>query len=209
MESLVNAVVREVLRVVQRSTRETSGIVDSYDPETHAVKVKMQPEGYLSGWLPLRQGHAGNGYGSHMAPNINDHVSVAFHEDDRDAGTIIGAFFNDKSKPIKVDAGEYQHQTKFGSWFYFKKDGSFEVQDKAGASYKSDGNGVITITDKGGNYLKLDGASTATLHAATIVLDGDVKLGGPGASRPLSAQGTTDSRGDADSGNFLTKVMGL
>lgn len=48
---------------------------------------------------------------------------------------------------------------------------------------------------------------TITAKAGTVVLDGEVKLGSPSASRPASAQGTIDSRGDADSGNFATKVF--
>ncbi len=209
VEALVNLVHREVVRVLDGRTRETAGIVDSYDPVTHSVKMKLQPEDILTGWMPLRQAQAGNGVGSHMAPSIGDHMSAAFHEDEREAGTVSGAFFNDISKPVSVEAGEWRYISPNGkAEFYFKKDGSFEVKDKSGASYKADGNGVVTVTDKGGNKITLDGSSTITLHAATIVLDGTVKLGGADASLEVSARGTTDSSGDAETGNFLTKVFG-
>ncbi|MEP9378381.1 phage baseplate assembly protein [Aquabacter sp. CN5-332] len=42
--------------------------------------------------------------------------------------------------------------------------------------------------------------------AGSIILEGNVKLGSPGASRPASAQGTVDSAGASDQSNFATKV---
>jgi hypothetical protein len=42
---------------------ERHGLVTSYDPKKHLAKVALQPSGELSGWLPIEEGHVGNGWG--------------------------------------------------------------------------------------------------------------------------------------------------
>lgn len=69
--------------------------------------------------------------------------------------------------------------------------------------YDANGQAISFVQDN----IRIVGTQTVTISAPTIVLDGNVKLGGADASRPASAQGTTDSRGDADTGNFATKVL--
>lgn len=65
--------------------------------------------------------------------------------------------------------------------------------------------GAITVT-KGATVMTLTG-DKATIKAATIVLDGLVKLGGEEANRPASAEGTLDTANDADVANFATRVL--
>lgn len=65
----------------------------------------------------------------------------------------------------------------------------------------------VSITDKTGNKIVMD-SNGVTITASTIVLNGNVKLGGSDASLPVAARGTTDSAGDTLNGNFLTKVVG-
>lgn len=42
---------------------ERHGLVTSYDPKTHLAKVTFQPDGEESSWLPIEEGHSGNGWG--------------------------------------------------------------------------------------------------------------------------------------------------
>lgn len=72
----------------------------------------------------------------------------------------------------------------------------------------TDDDKIILSPDGGTSVMTLEAGKT-TIKAAEIVLDGDVKLGGPGATRPLSAEGTVTSDGAIDTSNFLTKVWGL
>lgn len=74
--------------------------------------------------------------------------------------------------------------------------------------------GGTAIYDHAGNIVSIVQAELRIVHAAKvtisapeIVLDGLVKLGGDDASRPASAEGTVDSCGCADSGNFATRVL--
>lgn len=74
--------------------------------------------------------------------------------------------------------------------------------------------GGTAIYDHNGNIVSVVGAKLRIVHATTIhliapeiILEGTVKLGGPEANRPASAQGTLDSAGDADVSNFASKVL--
>jgi phage baseplate assembly protein gpV len=191
IESLINLIHREASRVVERLSRENVGVVTSYDPQKHAVKVNMQPEGdTLSGWITLRQSQAGNQYGWHVAPMIGDHASLAFHEDDREAATVIGYFFNDKQTPLAIQSGECRYKSPFGPDFYFKNDGTWYIKGKDGKSNVTimpDGtidmgsaDGVANVT------LKPDGTIIATGHDGatncTIKPDGNVWMQGHGGT---------------------------
>lgn len=63
---------------------------------------------------------------------------------------------------------------------------------------------VISIVER---TIRIVGGDTIHLSAATIVLEGTIRLGSPGASRPASAQGTIDTGGNADAANLATKVF--
>ena len=74
--------------------------------------------------------------------------------------------------------------------------------------------GGTAIYDHTGNIVSVVQANLRIVHAAVIhmiapeiILEGQVKLGGPGADRPVSAQGTIDSDGDVDTGNFANGVL--
>jgi hypothetical protein len=192
LEGLSNYIHREIARAMDRRTRETVGVVTSYDPEKHAVKVSAQPEDdTLHGWIPIRQAQAGKGYGWHVAPMIGDHLALAFHEDDREAGTIIGAFYNDVKTPLPVQAGECRYKSPFGPDLYFQKDGTVYLKGKDGKSnltIKPDG----TI-DMGG----ADGASSITVKP-----DGTI-FAKPGGGKLVYLGGT-----DADSMDFVVTVSG-
>ena len=192
-EQLVNMIHREVVRVLHRNTRRTPVIVDSYDPATYAAKFKLMPDSVttpvITGWIPLHTLQSGNNFGWHSPPNIGDHGWLDFHEDDREAGFYSAATFNDQFKPVQVQAGELMYQHKSGSQIYFKQDGT------------------VTIKDKGGNSIVMNGTDTIKLTASKIVLAGTVYLGGPDASKPVAMQGTTDSLGEALTGNFATKAL--
>jgi hypothetical protein len=194
-EALINLIHREALRVIHRSTRRTPVTVDSFDPKTYSSKFKLQPDSIeqdvTTGLIPLHTLQSGNGFGWHSPPNIGDHGWLDFHEDDREGGTFTNATFNDKFKPIEVQAGELLYQHKTGSQIYFKTDGTVTIKDK---------NGTNTIV--------MNGSDTITLTASKIVLAGTVYLGGADASKPVAMQGSTDSPdGNALTGNLATRAL--
>lgn len=73
------------------------------------------------------------------------------------------------------------------------------------AIYDHNGNIVSIVTSE----LRIVHAGKIHLVAPEIILEGAVKLGGPDAARPISAQGTLDTGGNADTGNFASNVFGI
>jgi uncharacterized protein involved in type VI secretion and phage assembly len=123
---------RNVIRQeAQRATADLSlpraGIVTHYDPAHHTARVELQPEGILTGYLPIATPWAGNGWGFFAPPLLGQVVDVHFHQGGREAGYIVGRFFSNITKPLPVQAGEFWlvHQT--GSFFKFHNDGSVEA----------------------------------------------------------------------------------
>lgn len=76
--------------------------------------------------------------------------------------------------------------------------------------------GGTAIYDHNGNIISIVTAAMRIVHAATvhivapeIVLEGTVRLGGAGAAKPVSVEGTLDSGGNADQSNFASGVYAL
>ncbi len=70
------------------------------------------------------------------------------------------------------------------------------------AIYDHTGN-IVSVVQKD---LRIVHSAKVHIVAPQIVLEGEIFLGGPGASRPISAQGTLDSAGHVETSNFGTGV---
>lgn len=141
------------------------GIVDAYDPNNHAVKVRLQPDDTLTDWLPLKSAWIGNGWGLFLAPSIGDAVEVDFQETDGGVGSVGWRFYNDSERPLSVPSGE--------AW----------LVHKAGASIKLTTDGKITLTDPHGTVLALD-------NAGNVAITGNVTVSGS-----ITAQGDVIGNG--------------
>ena len=102
------------------------GLVSSVDPTTYTVRVTLQPEGILSGWLPTASSWVGNGWGFACCPNIGDQVIVIAQEGNADHGIVVGRLWSNQATPPDSPAGEcwLVHQT--GSSIKLHNDGSLE-----------------------------------------------------------------------------------
>lgn len=58
-----NFYMRNMERAMISHNNERHGLVTSYDDKKHLAKVTFMPEGEESGWLPIEEGHMGNGWG--------------------------------------------------------------------------------------------------------------------------------------------------
>lgn len=157
MEDHLNVIRREAERVDVRSTSWAVGVIDSYDKATHSAKVKLQPEGVVSGLLPLNSLAIGKSFGIHVAPKVGDPVLVHFHEGDREAGLIMGRFFTDAHQPVGIEEGEYLLKHEKGQQVFFKKDGTFLIigKDGSNAQIEIDPDGTILLT-RGEGQIKMD-----------------------------------------------------
>ena len=95
IEGLRNIIHQEVQRFLDRRIRRVPCIVDSYRGDLHAVKVKLQPSGDLTGWIQIETDQVG----SLVAPNIGDPGWLEFHEADRRAAVFVGSNHNDNFPP--------------------------------------------------------------------------------------------------------------
>jgi phage baseplate assembly protein V len=173
-------------------SKPRTGTITSYDPNKHAVKVTIQPEGVdAAGWIPLGAVGVGNGFGVLCAPNIGDMVMVEFAEGNSRAPRIVGRFFSTVDVPPSVPSGETWIVHQSGSFLKFHNDGSIEVKASAGATYAATSHtftGPVTmnqtvlvkqqITGQGG--MAVSGGSGASVSGNITVTGGDVKADGIG-----------------------------
>jgi phage baseplate assembly protein V len=82
------------------------GTVTSYDPQTATAKVLLQPEGVLTGWLPVLTQWAGSGWGISCPPGTGDQVLIIPQEGDAQHGLIAGRLFSNSVRPPAAAPGE-------------------------------------------------------------------------------------------------------
>jgi phage baseplate assembly protein gpV len=116
----------------QATTRH--GIVTSYDPGSYAVKVELQPDGTLTGWIPLKSPWVGNGWGLFCPPSIGDLVEVDFQEADGGVGSAGWRFYNDQDRPLPCPAGEFWLVHESGTSVKLTNDGTLALDTGQGAS---------------------------------------------------------------------------
>lgn len=188
IEGLRNIIHREIRRVLDRQTRRVPCTVDSYDPTQHTIKLKLQPEGTLTGWVQIAAAQVG----VQIAPNIGDPGWLDFHEADRRAAVFSGSNHNDLNPPpVQIAAGEWRAQNKAGGGFlYLKNDGSIIANDGAGGSITLKG-GIATIVAPNGVSVT---APTSTING-NLVINGSITAGGAGTGE-MNITGTVNVTGE-------------
>lgn len=129
-DKLDTYIARIVERTIAGRFSERHALVTSYDPKTYRAKVRFQPSGQTSGWLPIETGHIGNGYGMAIGlvpgdgEKTGDQVVVRFQENDFEGGKIVQRVHSDVDKPPMVESGEMVMWTQWGQQIRLNKDGS-------------------------------------------------------------------------------------
>jgi len=162
-----------------RSMSLKVGVVTSYDPDKYQAKVALQPNGILTGWLPVASQWVGSGWGLFMPPSGGQHVLVVFLEGNINAGVILGNLFSATFPPISVPAGEMLVQHQAGSLLHFHNDGTVALVSKGTLTSSApqwNHTGAVQIT---GN-LTVDGDEdvSGTVKAPTVEGTTDVTAGG-------------------------------
>ena len=157
MEAWLNAI-RAQAGVMSGATGQVRcGTVQSVDPATYCAKVLLQPEGVLSGWLPIASNWVGAGWGMVSPPSPGQQVVVLAQEGQADHGIVLGGLFSLAAQPPQAPSGEIWlvHQT--GSCLKLHNDGSIEgkatVWNLTG-TIQLTGNLVVSgsISDQGGAH---------------------------------------------------------
>ena len=98
IDALMNAIMRRVERVVASVAQDRHATVESVNPHNHSVRVRIQPEGILTGWIPC--GSVAVGPASMVCPPTSgDQVIVSPMEGDADSWRVTGRVFDSSSPP--------------------------------------------------------------------------------------------------------------
>ena len=187
MEGLLNQMRRAAQEAASTRAVTRHGVISGYDPANYAVKVQLQPDGTLTGWIPLKTICAGNGWGIYAPPALGTAVEVHFQEADGGVGSAGLSFFNDVERPLSVPAGEIWLVHAAGQSVKLTNDGAITADTGAGASVQIKGdtitssaahwnhNGPLSVTD---GDVSADGVSLKH-HVHSGVQSGGSSTGAP------------------------------
>ncbi|HTW27876.1 MAG TPA: phage baseplate assembly protein V [Acetobacteraceae bacterium] len=128
MDRLLNALKQHSGALDQSQAQPRFGIVASVDPTTQTARVTLQPEGVLSGWLPILSPWVGSGWGMVAPPTPGDQVLVVAQEGDAEHGVIVGRAFSNTAMPPSAPSGELWLVHQSGSFIKLANDGTVRIQ---------------------------------------------------------------------------------
>jgi phage gp45-like len=127
LDRLSNAIKSHAANLDQTTGQVKFGTITSVNSANSTARVIIQPDGVLSGWLPLLSQWVGNGWGMVCLPQPGDQVVLVPQEGNIEHGIIIGRSFSDKQVPPIAPSGEFWlvHQT--GSSIKLCNDGTIHL----------------------------------------------------------------------------------
>jgi len=128
MERFVNAMKSHAAALDRATGQARFGVVTSVDPARSAARVALQPEGVVTGWLPVLSAWVGAGWGMACPPAPGDQVLVLAQEGDSDHGVIVGRAWSDQARAVAAPVGELWLVHATGSFVKLCNDGSIQMQ---------------------------------------------------------------------------------
>ena len=124
MDSFLNVLKGHASQLDQGWAQPRLGIVTSVDPASCTARVTIQPEGVLSGWLPIGSSWVGAGWGIACLPAPGDQVLVLWQEGDAAHGIVVCRLWSNTAPPPAAPVGELWLQHRSGSYLKLRNDGS-------------------------------------------------------------------------------------
>ncbi len=128
MDSLLNALKAHGANQDQAVGAPRFATVTSVNPTAASARVTLQPEGVLTGWLPLLTPWVGNGWGLVCPPSPGDQVLVLPQEGDAEQGLIIAASWSTQTTPPAAPPGEFWLVHQSGSFLKLQNDGTIQIK---------------------------------------------------------------------------------
>jgi phage baseplate assembly protein gpV len=128
MDLLLNAIKAHAGALDRAQGQPRFGVVVSVDPARYAARVQLQPEGVMTGWLPVLSGWVGSGWGMACPPSVGDQVMVLAQEGDAENGVIAGRSFSDLARGPAAPPGEFWLVHASGCFLRLQNDGTVRVQ---------------------------------------------------------------------------------
>lgn len=171
----------EVKRKLDNVVR--TGVVKSFDPKTNTIVADVGLETHDIPYF----NHGGTGANWHP-PKPGQQVTLLSASGDLTNAVAIPGGFHDKNPQPS--------QTKDEDIVAQRGAGKARARTTDEAAYLEAFKSSVKVAD-----------GKVTITAKTIVLEGDVKLGGEDADKPAAMKGTIDTGGFADIANLATKVL--
>lgn len=176
--SLINQMLLAFNRAQNTVAATKLGLVSSsiIDGGSVSVKVMLQPENIEAGPMPYCVPWAGSNHGFLVAPEIGDHVMVAFQEGSKDVPLGCSSLFWDGATiPADFLIGQALWFDKTGAFFKLNKDGTLTISPSPNSGTYPNAKvlvpGNLAITTAGKGFQVKEGsnakAGTATLIAGT------------------------------------------
>jgi len=128
MDRFSNALKLQAGRLDLRVGQPRFGIVTSVDTERGAAKVKLQPDGIITGWLPVLSNWIGEGWGIACPPSPGDQVLIIPQEGYGEHGIIVGRSYSDQKRPPNAPIGEFWIVHKTGTALKLTNDGKIRIK---------------------------------------------------------------------------------
>jgi hypothetical protein len=149
---LLNRLRNHMRQEAQRATAGVSlpraGIVTgSIDPVRQAARVTLQPEGILTGYLPIHYPWVGNGWGMACPPMPGQVVDVHFQQGGKEAAYISLRAYSTKTVPPPAPSGEFWLVHQSGSTLKLANDGSVSVSANTNMTLSAP-NGTFRVVAK-------------------------------------------------------------
>lgn len=107
--------------------RPRFGTVVSIDPARHAARVSLQPEGVVTGWLPVLSPWVGAGWGLCVPPMQGQQVLVLPQDGEGEHGVVIGGAWSDASTTPGAPVGEVWLVHQSGSFIKLVANGTVQI----------------------------------------------------------------------------------
>jgi phage baseplate assembly protein gpV len=128
LDRLLNLLKAQASALDQSIAQPRFATVTSVDPATATARVQLQPEGVLSGWLPVLSPWIGAGWGMACPPSPGDQVLVLAQEGDAEHGIIAGRAFSAVQTVPPAAVGELWLVHQSGSFIKLLNDGTIQMR---------------------------------------------------------------------------------
>lgn len=198
---LHNAIKRTVAAQLGTLPMARRGTIVSVNPAKAQARVQIEPEGALSGWLPIATVNLGAGWGLLSLPVPGTQCVVLPIDGDAHAGVVIGYHYSGPQPPPTTAPGEMWLYHATGSTLSITANGAITAKDASGAFWQLPNNGTAVIQDKSGTSLTFQDNGSAAL-AGNLTVTGDITAGYGGADqigvRTHTHTQAPDSHGDTE-----------
>lgn len=123
---------RDAIRVQAGSIDRTMGqprfgTVTSFNTTDYTARVALQPEGTVTGWLPVLSPWTGAGWGMVCPLAAGDQVLVLPQEGDAEHGVVVGRAYSNAAPPPSSASGELWIVHASGSCLKLRADGTVSI----------------------------------------------------------------------------------